>query len=160
MGPLALSSLRLQDPDRERPFRLPVAGVLSPAAFVVANFVVYWSSWPTVWRLMVGLAIGFLVFVGYRMFGDRDRQPRLDLRSASWLPPYLIGTAVISYLGRYDGRNLIPFWWVLGVVAVFSLAIFAFAVAVRLRPEDVDRYVECLEPVDDVDADEPLARAS
>ena len=147
MAPLALSSLRRQDPERERPFRLPAAGVLAPAGFFVANLVVYFSGWSTVWRLMVALGIGFVVFVGYRMFGDGERMPRLDLRGAGWLPPYLGGLLVISYFGRYDGKNSIPFWWDLGVVAVFSIAIYALAVALRLPADGAKAYIENLDPM-------------
>jgi amino acid transporter len=147
MAAIALTSLRRQDPERERPFRLPAAWLLSPLGFVVANLIVYWSSWPTVWRLMVALGIGFVVFVLYRVFGDRERMPRLDLRGAIWLPPYLVGTALISYIGRYEGRNLLPFWVDIGVVAVFSVAIFALAVAVRLPDAQAKAYIENLDPM-------------
>jgi amino acid transporter len=166
MACIALSALRRQDPERDRPFRLPFANVLSPFGFVVAGLVVYWSGWSTVWRLMVALAIGFLVWLAYRLFGERSRMPRTDLRPALWLPPYLGGLALISYLGRYDGRNVIPFWWDIGVVAAFSLAIFALAVHVRLRPEEARGYIENLDPMleepelDDAAADAPLARGA
>ena len=145
MAPIALASLRLQDPERDRPFKLPFAPVLAPTGFVVANLIVYWSGWSTVWRIMVALAIGFAVFVAYRIGGERGRQPKLDLRSAAWLPPYLTGIAVISYLGRYHGRNVIPFWWDIAVVAVFSLAIFALALALRLERDQAAAYIEQLD---------------
>jgi amino acid transporter len=147
MAAIALTSLRKQDPERERPFRLPAAWLLSPIGFIVANFIVYWSSWPTVWRLMVALGIGFLVFVLYRMFGDRSRMPRLDLRGAMWLPPYLAGMAIISYVGRYEGRSWLPFWVDIGVVAAFSVAIFVLAVAVRLPDDEARAYIEDLDPM-------------
>ena len=54
---------------------------------------------------------------------------------------------VISYIGRYDGRNWLPFWVDIGVVAVFSLAIFALAVAVRLDSEVARGYIEDLDPM-------------
>ncbi|MBV8479339.1 MAG: APC family permease [Actinobacteria bacterium] len=146
---IAAASLRRQDPERERPFRLPALVVLGPFGFVVANLVVYWSGWPTVWRVEVALGIGFAAFLAYRILGDRARMPPLDLRPAAWLPPYLAGVAVISYLGRYDGRNSIPFWWDIGVVAVFSLAIFALAVWLRLPAEDARRYIENLDPMEE-----------
>jgi amino acid transporter len=156
MACIALTSLRLQDPDRDRPFRLPVAWLLSPFGFVVANLVVYWSSWPTVWRIDVALAIGFAAFLAYRLLGRSAELPRLDLRGAAWLPPYLVGMGVISYVGRYDGRGWLPFWVDIGVVAVFSLAIFAFAVAVRLPAEEAVGYIEDLDPmVTDLDAERP-----
>jgi amino acid transporter len=162
MAAIALAALRKQDPDRERPFRLPAGGVLARFGFVVANLIVYWSSWPTVWRLMVALAIGFVVFAAYRAFGDRARLPQLDLRGATWLAPYLAGTALISYLGRYDGRNLIPFWVDIAVVALFSVAVFEIAMAVRLAPDQSRAYVENLDPMleeAEIAADEPLSRA-
>src|SRR5215211_8700972 len=37
MAPLSLGALRRQDPGRPRPFRLPAAWLVAPAAFVVAN---------------------------------------------------------------------------------------------------------------------------
>ena len=159
LAAIALASLRRQDPDRDRPFRLPFAGVLAPLGFVVATLVIYWSGFPTVWRLLVALGIGFVVLALYRAFGDRGRQGRLDLRSFVWLPPYLTGLAVISWLGRYDGRNVIPFWWDIGVVAAFALAIFALAVAVRLDAADARRYIELFAEAeqDGEAADAPLA---
>jgi amino acid transporter len=162
-APVALASLRRQDPDRERPFRLRFAALFAPAGFVVANLIVYWSGWGTVWRVMVAAGIGFLVFVAYRALGDRTRMPSLDLRPASWLVPWLAGLTVISYLGGYDGRNLIPFWWDIGVVAVFSLAVYVLAVWVRLDPERARCYIENLDPEEGLEdgeaADAPLARA-
>ena len=154
MAPLALSALRRQDPDRTRPFRLPLAGVLAPAGFVVANLIVYWAGWNTDWRMLVAIGIGFVVFAASRR-GDRDRLPSLDLRSALWVPPYLGGLAVISWLGRYDGgRNLIPFWWDVAVVAVFSVAIYALAIALRLSAPEAQRYIGTLA----AEEDEPLTR--
>jgi amino acid transporter len=160
LAAVALVALRRQDPDRERPFKLRAALFVAPFGFVVANLIVYWSGWETVWRIMVALAIGFVVFVAYRALGDRDRMPQLDVRPALWLVPYLGGLSLISYLGRYDGRNVIPFWWDIALVAVFSLVMFWLAYASRLPAERAQRYVEHLDPMlDEADANEPLTRA-
>ncbi|MFL5926867.1 MAG: hypothetical protein ACJ77E_08020, partial [Gaiellaceae bacterium] len=83
----------------------------------------------------------------YRLFSKSPELPRLDLRGATWLPPYIAGLTVISYIGRYDGKNWLPFWIDIGVVAVFSIAIFALAVAVRLEPDAVRGYIEDLDPM-------------
>jgi len=52
----------------------------------------------------------------------------------------------------------------IGVVAAFSLAIFALAVGVRLRPEQAQRYIENLDPMyeePELDAaDQNLTRAA
>ncbi len=163
MACLALASLRLQDPDRERPFKLRAAWVLAPFGFCVANLIVYWSGWSTVWRIDVALAIGFVAFVVFRAVGSKEEQPALDLRHAAWLPPYLAGVLVISWAGRYGGHDWLPFWVDLGVVAAFSLAVFAAAVALRLPAERAQRYIENLDPIADdldaADADQNLARA-
>jgi amino acid transporter len=163
MACIACASLRRNDPDRPRPFRLPGLGVLAPFGFIVANLIVYWSGWPTVWRIDVALAIGLVVFVGYRWLSTSAELPRLDLRGASWLPPYLVGISVITYVGRYDGRNWLPFWVDIGVVAVFALAVFFYALSVRLDPESTRGYVEDLDPMateldEDRGADYPATR--
>lgn len=147
LAAIALPALRLQDPQRARPFRLPLAWLVAPFGFIVANLTVYWSGWPTVWRLLVTLALGLLVFFGYRLLGDRESLPSLDLRAGLWLLPYLAGLGVISYLGRYDGRNLLPFWIDIAVVAVFSLAIFALAIHLRLAPAQAKRHARVLDPI-------------
>jgi hypothetical protein len=91
--------------------------------------------------------------------------PSLDLRAASWILPWLAGLTVISYLGGYKGgRNVIPFWWDIGVVAIFSLAVFAMAYAVRLEPERTQSYIANLDPEEELEeaeaaADAPLTRA-
>jgi amino acid transporter len=147
MACIAAASLRMQDRDRERPFRLPGLPVLAPFGFIVANLIVYWSGWETVWRIDVTLVIGLVAFLLYRVVGRSEELPRLDLRGAAWIPPYLVGMSVITYAGRYDGRNWLPFWVDIGVVAVFALAIFALALSLRLAPEDAQGYIEDLDPM-------------
>ena len=43
-APVSLYALRQRDPDRVRPYRLPAYRILSPAGFVSANLIIYWSS--------------------------------------------------------------------------------------------------------------------
>ncbi|HEY0415373.1 MAG TPA: APC family permease [Gaiellaceae bacterium] len=159
MACIAAASLRRQDPDRERPFRLPGLPVLAPFGFVVANLIVYWSGWETVWRIDVTLVIGLAVFLLYRLASRSEELPRLDLRGAAWIPPFIVGISVISYLGRYDGRNLIPFWVDIAIVAVFALAIFVLALALRLEPDAARGYIEDLDPmVTELDEDREATR--
>ncbi|HZQ82911.1 MAG TPA: APC family permease [Gaiellaceae bacterium] len=153
MAPLALSALRRQLPNLDRPFRLPLEPVLAPAGFVVANLIVYWSEWSVVWRLVAAIAIGFGVFSVYRLLG-RGELPAIELRPAAWFPPQLAGLLVLSYLGQYGGRKVIPFWWDVGAVAAFSVAIYVLAVRLRLPPERARAYVQEL-----ADEDEETATA-
>jgi amino acid transporter len=155
-APLSLGAFRRQVPDTPRPYRMPAAQVLSPIAFIIANFIIYWSGLETIWKLGVCIVIGY-VLIGIFMATDRQRPP-LDWKSAQWLPVYLIGMGIISWLGQYSGgavaapvnTNTIPFGLDLLVVAVFSLVIYYWAMATRLPTEEMQNLVQRQsgEPVD------------
>jgi hypothetical protein len=34
--------------------------VLAPVAFVVANLLIFWSGWASVWRLGIAILIGYV----------------------------------------------------------------------------------------------------
>lgn len=138
-APLAMGAFRLQVPQANRPYTMPAANVLSPLAFVIANLIIYFSGWTTTWKLGVAIVIGY-VLIGISMMFDKDR-PKLEWKSAMWLPVYLVGIGIIAYLGQYGGRGDIPFWWDLGVVAVFSLIIYYWAMATRLPTEQMQELV-------------------
>src|SRR5690349_21425669 len=59
MAPLALGALRRQDPARPRPFKLPVAWLLAPGAFVAASEILLFTGWAVVWKLIAAVLIGF-----------------------------------------------------------------------------------------------------
>jgi amino acid transporter len=152
-APLSLAAFRGQVPEAERPYRMPLASVLAPAAFIVADLLIYWSGFEVVWKLGIVLVIGYVV-IGIFMAFDKERPP-LDLKSATWLPVWLIGMGIISWQGQYSGASSsdkhplpptstgnLPFWWDMLVVAVFSLAIFLWAQAVKLPRAEMLALVE------------------
>ena len=98
-APLSLGAFRGQVPDANRPYRMPAAAVLAPAAFVVADLLIYWSGFEVVWKLGIVLVIGY-VLIGISMAFDKDRPP-LDWKSAVWLPVWLIGMGIISWQGQF-----------------------------------------------------------
>jgi amino acid transporter len=146
-APLSLAALRKQLPDAERPYHLPVAQVLGPAAFIVASMIIYWSGFQVVWKLGICLVVGY-VLIGIFMAFDKQRPP-LDWSSAQWLPVYLVGMGLISWQGQYSGDAVkpplntgnIPFGWDMLVVAVFALIIFYWARAVALPSHEVEELV-------------------
>ncbi len=145
-APLALGSLRRSRPELDRPYRLPAAGLLSPASFVFATFIAYWSGWQTISTLMIALILGYgLMGLARWLHLDLD-PPRIEWASAWWLFPYLVGLSIVSYLGNFGrggilggagpfkdillgGRGVIPLWWDMTCLAVLSLAIYAGAMA-------------------------------
>jgi amino acid transporter len=151
-APICLIALRRADPDRPRPYRMPAAGVLAPAAFAAANLIVYWAGWRTDQRLFLALALGLGLFALHRRARARVRARRrageilgdgesdvdsgigaevgddLAWRAARWAVPWLGGLALLSWLGQFDGRRVIPFWADLASVVTFSLVIYELAV--------------------------------
>jgi amino acid transporter len=142
-APLSLGAFRGQVPDANRPYRMPGAAFFAPAAFVVADLLIYWSGWEVVWKLGVVLVIGYVI-LGISMAFDKQRPP-LDWKSGIWLPVWLVGLGIISWQGQYSGGAVapplntghIPFWWDMLVVAVFSLAIYYWALAIKLPREEM-----------------------
>ena len=127
-------------------------------AFIAANLLIYWAGWTVIWKLFVAIALGF-VLLAVAQATNRSERP-LEWRGASWLWPYLTGMAVISYLGTFEeGVGVIPFGWDVLVIAVFSIAIYALAMSVRLTPEEVRRHVaDATEEAEEVDEELAVGR--
>ena len=156
-APLAYGVLRKQLPDWERPYRLPAGRVLSPLSFVVASLIIYWAGWDTLWRLGIAIVIGYLLMGSYAWYANAKNLPNapdLDWRAAQWLPVYLVGMGVISWQGSFcemsgcGAKDNLPLWWDILVIAVFSLAIYYWAVAVGLRTEAIEHNIADVEVVD------------
>ncbi|HEX2741125.1 MAG TPA: APC family permease [Rubrobacter sp.] len=143
MVPLAFGALRRQEPDHPRPFKLPAGELLAPVAFIVANLIIYWTGWEILWKLIVAIALGFVLLGIGHIVNPSELTPSFDWRASSWLWPYLGGMAVVSYIGASDfgGRGWIPFGWDILVVTAFSVAIYYYAISVRLTPDEVRRHV-------------------
>ena len=60
-APLSVGAFRGQVPEANRPYRMPAAAVLAPAAFVVADLLIYWSGFEVVWKLGIVLVIGYVL---------------------------------------------------------------------------------------------------
>src|SRR4029077_17461983 len=83
-APLSLSAFRKRLPDQERPFRLPAAGIMSPAAFSVASLIILWTTWNTDWKLGVAILIGYVILIGNRVLKLNEHKPNIQWRSATW----------------------------------------------------------------------------
>jgi len=156
-APLSLGAFRRRLPDAERPYRLPGAAVLSPLAFIIANLIILWTGWDTIWKLGVTILIGYAILVGNRVLGLNSHKPTLDWRAASWLIPYLLGMGVIVYISDFGPQGdaaPIPFGWDAVVVAGWSLFVYYWAMAVALPTEKIEEMIgevelpeEGMEPV-------------
>jgi amino acid transporter len=161
-APLAFGVFRRRLPDAERPWRAPAGSVLAPLSFVVANLLILWSGWNTDWRLGIAIAIGYVILVVTRVLGLNSESPQLDLKAASWLPFYLVGMGAIVYLSDFGPMSspVFPLWWDIVAVAIFSLGIYYWAMAVALPRERIEEMIgDVVVPEEEgIGADEPLAR--
>lgn len=154
-APLSLGVFRRRLPDAVRPYRLPLASVLCPLAFVVAGFIILWSGWTTDWKLGVSIVIGYAILFANRVFHLNERSPELDWRAASWLPVYLVGMGLIVYFSDFGPTKspIFPLWWDMVAVAAFSLVIYYWAMAVALPREKIEAMIaEVVLPEDEASA--------
>jgi amino acid transporter len=161
-APLSMGAFRRQVPDADRPYRMPAAAVLCPAAFCVADLLIYWSGFEVVWKLGIVLVIGYVI-LGITMSRDPQR-PRLNWKAAQWIPVWLIGLGIISWQGVYSGQSSktplppvntghLHFWWDMLVVIIFSLVIYFWAMYSRLPREEMLELVAAQGQMDDPLAD-------
>ena len=130
-APLSLAALQRIDPGRPRSYRVPLPGLVLPAAFCSANLIMYWGGFGTTWKLGVAMLIGLALFA---IGAARARTGATHtIRNAIWMAPWLGGQVIIGAIGRYGGgRNLLPNWIDVLVVVIFSLAIFYWAIGLSL----------------------------
>ncbi|MET8954604.1 APC family permease [Streptomyces sp. NPDC004393] len=144
-APLAYGVFADRLPNLERPYRLPAGKVIAPLSFVVANFIIYWAGWDTLWRLGVAIILGYVLLGGYAWYATAKGlpdAPRLDWKAAQWLPAYLVGLGLISWQGGFGGQGHIGLWWDMLVVAAFSLVIYYWAKATASHSEQIERSID------------------
>lgn len=130
MGPISLLCMRLEMPNEKRGFRLPAAKIICPIAFYFCNLLSYWCGWETIYKLAIAMAVG-LVFFAIAWWRGQLSNVNLGLKSGLWMLPYLGGLVMISWLGAFGGKHVIPFGWDFLVIGIFSLGILYLAVKNR-----------------------------
>ena len=145
-APLSLAVFRNRLPEANRPYRLPGALIIAPLGFIVANLLIYWSGFETIWKLGICFVIGYAAIAIAMVFdAQRPKLGRREWIAASWVPVYLIGLGLISWNGQFAGgatvaplpTGRIHLWYDIGVVAVFSLVIYFWAYFVALPRDEI-----------------------
>ena len=143
-APLALGVFRSRLPEAERPYRAPAARVLAPASFAVANLLILWSGWTTDWKLGVAILIGYVILAANQALKLNPTKPQFEVRSALWLPVYLVGMGLIVYLSDFGptAHPWFPLWWDMVAVAAFSLGIYFSALRLALPVDKIERLID------------------
>lgn len=142
IAPLALASLQRSDPARPRSYRVPLPGIVLPAAFVSANLIIYWDGLKTNVILVGAMLLGLALFAIGAVRGKTNGLAASV--QAQWIVPWMVGHLVIGYLGSYGewSKGILPDWIDIVIVIAFSLAIWTMALRQRLQPSAVDHQVE------------------
>jgi amino acid transporter len=132
MGPIALLCMRLELPQQKRAFKLPFAYIICPLAFYFCNLLSYWTGWDTIYKLTIAMLVGLAVYA-VTIWRARMTWQDTGLQTGLWVVPYFSGLVLISYLGSFGGKNIIPFGWDFLVIGIFSLTIMLIAIKNRAR---------------------------
>lgn len=133
-APVALAALHKLDPGRERTYRVPYPKIVLPTAFCSANLIIYFSGFPTMWKLAIAMVVGLILFA---VGASRAKTiSTINMRAVRWIAPWLAGHVVIGALGRYDGYMILPEWVDLAVLIGFALTIYYLAVKLTLSAEE------------------------
>lgn len=128
VGPLALIVLRRQFPKTEQQtFQVPCPMIVCFLAFYICNLIIFWSGWVVVHKMLIAILLGYVALFVYRRFDSKVEPLALPWWRAWWIYAYLISIAVVSYVGTFGGRQLVPFGWDFLMVAIQSLVIFVAA---------------------------------
>src|SRR5262249_32742744 len=121
----------------------PAASVISPLSFVVANLLILWSGWTTDWKLGVAILIGYAILAANAIFKLNPTKPQFDVRAALWLPVYLVGTGLIVFLSDFGPLKnpVFPLWYDMLAIAVFSLAIYYWAMRTALPTARIEATI-------------------
>ena len=137
LGPVALLVLRRNVPQVKRPFLLPSANFVAPAAFASSNLIVLWTGFHTNSVLMAIVAIGFVVYAAWFHFIARRPAADFGWREISWLLPWFGGLWAISGLSDVGGGlGYLTFWPAVVVTLTWSFVVMAIAMRCALVAED------------------------
>jgi amino acid transporter len=147
-GTLTIAALRREQPDRQRPFRVPGGDIIPFLAFYSSNLIVYWAGWDVNWKLFATVALGFVLFFAFHL-SRRDNKPPMDLLAgATWMVPWLAGLCLCSYLGDYPDKSkgagntsTIGFGWGFLVILALSGLVYFVGLRMRLPKHRVDEHI-------------------
>lgn len=112
--------IRKSYPNLHRPFKVPFGTAWSLVAFVVASLLIYWATYPTTLYALGATLAGSVVFL-YQ--GIKTKWHNINLKGSIWIPIYIVGLMILSYLGSSitGGSDIIPFPYDVYVVIAYGI---------------------------------------
>ena len=139
-APVSLAALHKIDGRRSRTYRVPMPGIVLPAAFCCANLITYWGGFDTTWKLAAAMLVGLAIFAIGAVRQNTGAQR--FIKTSLWMGPWFGGQVIIGAIGRYGGgKEILPDWVDVAVVIVFSLVMFYWAVSNSLSSQQAEAEV-------------------
>lgn len=141
LGPVSLHAFRHRAPNLPRPFRLKALSLISPASFVVASLIIYWTGWGTdAWLLSAELLM-FVIYVIFIKKSPTRISPLQQIKASIWMVAYFAMMMVVSYLGSFGGIKVLPNPWDQVMVVIVSLGVYYWGVYAAL-PSSVMEFAQ------------------
>jgi amino acid transporter len=140
-GPIALIALRQQAPHLSRPFTLPYHHGFAFFALYLCNMILLWTGWDSIWRLLLGLALGMVALLLYRHYQQSDQAP-LHGYAALWLFVECIGIGGISYGSTFDGIGVLSLTHSALATAILSAMVLQVAARGQLSRLESQQLLE------------------
>ncbi len=135
-GCVSLMVFRKTDPDVKRPFRLPLAVVFAPIAFIVTNLMVLWSGFSAI-EIIVPLDLAGMILVLF--YARHNKVSAKSLGYGAWMPLFFLFLLGYSYIGSkfFGGIGIIPFPYDSIIFAIITVIVYFIAVEMGVRHNKV-----------------------
>ncbi len=145
VGGSALMVFRREADELKRPFKLPYAKILAPIAFVGATLIVYWSGWPTIPYLAIGIFFGIVVYL--IILGSHKVEnvfTKDNIKAGWWVPAYILVLTLLSYLGEadYGGTNTLPYPYDFVVVIIVAIIFYLISIKSGYRTDEIKDIID------------------
>ena len=145
VGGSALMVFRKEAESLKRPFKLPFATILAPIAFVGATLIVYWSGWPTIPYLAIGIFLGIVVYLIILASHKVENVFTKDnIKAGWWVPAYILVLTLLSYLGEgdYGGTNTLPYPYDFVVVIIVAIIFYLISIKSGYRTDEIKDIID------------------
>jgi amino acid transporter len=156
VGPVTALALRKSLPDAHRPFRLKGMKLFALLAFVVSALMIYWAGWHTTWILMSLQLFSLTLFAAF-VDASPSLRPNIKthLRAGAWLIGFYVLELIISYLGTFGGKGILPYPLDNILIIVGAVVFFYWGLNSALEIPMIDS-----DPVEGITEDEDISTIS
>ncbi len=126
--PVSSASFRKLTPQKINNNMIRICGMqfFAPISFILATFMLYWSSWPLNGQIIFIVLLGLPIYGYYAI--KRKENFLKQLMKAAWIISYLLFVALFGYLGseQFGGLNIITNNYGLDHILLASLSLIFF----------------------------------